>query len=176
MRNRLVPAATASLAVLTLGLAPRPIVLYLAGDSTMAQKLAERRPETGWGEKLPQYFDLDEVRVENYARDGRSTRTFLSEGRWQAIVDRLEPSDVVFLQFGHNDESVVKRCGRPPRLRASAVDVQSSGLSPATIFSRCGSRKGGSTTFSPSVAASSSTAKPGPSVAISNRIPFGSRK
>src|SRR5690349_11180464 len=53
---------------------------------------------------------------------------------------------------------------------------QSIGLRFATIWSRCGSRNGASTTFSPSVRASSSTVKPGPSVAISKRIPFGSRK
>jgi len=108
MRNRTKLVLLAALAVASLGLAPKPIVLYLAGDSTMAQKLAERRPETGWGEKLQQYFDIDQVRVENYARNGRSTRTFLSEGRWQAIVDRLEPGDYVFIQFGHNDESKEK--------------------------------------------------------------------
>ncbi len=92
-------------ALLLLGMADPPITLYLAGDSTMAQKLAERRPETGWGEKLQQYFDIDQVRVENYARNGRSTRTFISEARWQAIVDRLRPGDYVLIQFGHNDES-----------------------------------------------------------------------
>ncbi len=108
MRNRMLLAAASSLALLTLGMAPKPIVLYLAGDSTLAQKLAERRPETGWGEALQQYFDIDQVRVENHARNGRSTRTFLAEGRWQAIVDRLQPGDVVFIQFGHNDESKEK--------------------------------------------------------------------
>ncbi len=74
----------------------------------MAQKLAERRPETGWGEALQQYFDVDQVRVENHARNGRSTRTFLEEGRWQAIVDRLQEGDYVLIQFGHNDESKEK--------------------------------------------------------------------
>ena len=93
------------LAIVLLGMIDPPVTLYLAGDSTMAQKLAGRRPETGWGEKLQQYFDIDQVRVENYARNGRSTRTFISEGRWQAIVDRLRPGDYVFVQFGHNDES-----------------------------------------------------------------------
>jgi lysophospholipase L1-like esterase len=87
---------------------PDPIVVYLAGDSTMAQKTIDRRPETGWGEKLQQYFAMDQVRVENEARNGRSTRTFLEEGRWQSIVDRLKPGDYVFIQFGHNDESPEK--------------------------------------------------------------------
>ncbi|HEX2080115.1 MAG TPA: pectinesterase family protein [Longimicrobium sp.] len=85
-----------------------PVSLYLAGDSTIAQKLVTRRPETGWGEMLQQYFDIDRVRVQNHARNGRSTRTFLSEGRWRAIVDALRPGDYVFIQFGHNDGSADK--------------------------------------------------------------------
>jgi len=83
-----------------------PVSIYLAGDSTMAQKLASRRPETGWGEHLQQYFDMDRARVVNLARNGRSTRTFIEEGRWQEIVDALRPGDFVFIQFGHNDASV----------------------------------------------------------------------
>src|SRR4051812_39985697 len=85
-----------------------PITVWLAGDSTMAEKLPTKRPETGWGEKLQQYFRPEEVRIANRAMNGRSTRTFLSEGRWQAIVDSLAPGDYVFIQFGHNDESKEK--------------------------------------------------------------------
>ncbi len=86
----------------------RPVTIYLAGDSTMAEKRAEKRPETGWGERLAPYFDSTSVRIENHAQNGRSTRTFIEEGRWQAIVDSLEPGDYVFIQFGHNDESTNK--------------------------------------------------------------------
>jgi len=86
----------------------RPVTIYLAGDSTIAQKLHSRRPETGWGERLQEYFDMDRARVRNDARNGRSTRTFISEGRWQAIVDDLRPGDYVLIQFGHNDASVEK--------------------------------------------------------------------
>jgi pectinesterase len=86
----------------------RPPTIYLAGDSTMAQKLASRRPETGWGEHLQQHFDMDRARVVNLARNGRSTRTFIEEGRWQEIADALRPGDYVFIQFGHNDASVEK--------------------------------------------------------------------
>jgi lysophospholipase L1-like esterase len=82
-----------------------PITIYLAGDSTMAQKLEEKRPETGWGESLQKYFKEDKVRVENHAQNGRSTRTFITEKRWQAIIDKLKAGDYVFIQFGHNDES-----------------------------------------------------------------------
>ena len=82
-----------------------PVAIYLAGDSTMAPKLPEKRPETGWGEMLQEFFDSSAVRVHNHARNGRSTRTFLSEGRWKAIVDSLHSGDYVFIQFGHNDAS-----------------------------------------------------------------------
>lgn len=81
------------------------ITIHLAGDSTMAEKLVEKRPETGWGEMLAQYLDTSTVRVMNHARNGRSTRTFISEGRWQELVDSLHAGDYVFIQFGHNDES-----------------------------------------------------------------------
>ena len=84
------------------------ITIYLAGDSTMAQKLPEKRPETGWGQSLQKFFREDRVRVENHAQNGRSTRTFISEQRWQAIIDKLKKGDYVFIQFGHNDESKEK--------------------------------------------------------------------
>lgn len=105
--RRLLPLLLVPLLAAFAAWAP-PVTVFLAGDSTMAQKLATRRPETGWGEHLQQYFDIDEVRVENHARNGRSTRTFIAEGRWQAIMDRARPGDYVFIQFGHNDESVEK--------------------------------------------------------------------
>jgi lysophospholipase L1-like esterase len=85
-----------------------PITVYLAGDSTMAQKLPEKRPETGWGEALQKFFKDDKVRIENHAQNGRSTRTFIAEKRWQAIIDKLKKDDYVFIQFGHNDESKEK--------------------------------------------------------------------
>lgn len=82
-----------------------PVTIYLAGDSTMAEKLAEKRPETGWGEMLQKYFDVEQVKIENHAQNGRSTKSFISENRWQAIVDKLKKGDHVFIQFGHNDQS-----------------------------------------------------------------------
>ncbi|CAA9389602.1 MAG: rhamnogalacturonan acetylesterase [uncultured Pyrinomonadaceae bacterium] len=85
-----------------------PIVVYLAGDSTMAEKKPEKRPETGWGEMLQAYFDEGKVKIENHAQNGRSTRTFISENRWQTIVDKLKKGDYVFVQFGHNDQSKEK--------------------------------------------------------------------
>lgn len=82
-----------------------PMTIYLAGDSTLAEKRAEKRPETGWGEMLQKYFDEGKVKIENHAQNGRSTKTFISENRWQAIVGKLKKGDYVFIQFGHNDQS-----------------------------------------------------------------------
>src|SRR5215204_4263547 len=83
----------------------RPVTIFLAGDSTMAAKLPEKRPETGWGEKLGQHFKNGRVHIENRAANGRSTKTFISEGKWQGIIDDLKKGDYVFIQFGHNDSS-----------------------------------------------------------------------
>ena len=92
------------LLLLGLGLAPPDaITVYLIGDSTMSEKEVEAYPETGWGTPFAVFFD-ETVTVENHARNGRSTRTFLEEGRWQPIVENLKAGDYVFIQFGHNDE------------------------------------------------------------------------
>jgi hypothetical protein len=83
------------------------------------------------------------------------------------------------LDFNHRVPARRRRrpaAARPRRADRGAAVRQSSGVRFATISARRGSRNGGSTTVSPSVASSSSTANPGPSVAISNRTPFGSRK
>lgn len=112
------------------GYAGDPVTVFLTGDSTCAAKLPEKRPETGWGEMLQQHFDPSKVRIENHAQNGRSTRTFISEGRWQAVVDKLKKGDFVFVQFGHNDASKEKgeRYTAPDAYRANLIrfieDVQ----------------------------------------------------
>lgn len=87
---------------------PRPVTVFIAGDSTAAEKRADRRPETGWGEQLQSFFDPDDVRIINLARNGRSTRTFIEEGRWASLLEELRPGDYVLIQFGHNDQSESK--------------------------------------------------------------------
>jgi len=88
--------------------------VYMAGDSTMAIKDVKDYPETGWGVPFQYFFD-DSVTVDNRAKNGRSTRTFIEEGRWKSIADALQPGDYVIIQFGHNDE-VEKKVDRytPP--------------------------------------------------------------
>src|SRR4029079_9669215 len=80
-----------------------PITVWLAGDSTMAQKQPDKRPETGWGEGLQPLLYSTRLLIPNRAMNGRSTRSFVAEGRWKAIVDSLKAGDYVFVQFGHND-------------------------------------------------------------------------
>ncbi|MEU0672402.1 rhamnogalacturonan acetylesterase [Streptomyces sp. NPDC006172] len=77
--------------------------LYIAGDSTAAQKYADAAPETGWGMALP--FFLHKSRpVANHAVNGRSSKSFVDEGRLDAILSVIRPGDVLLVQFAHNDE------------------------------------------------------------------------
>jgi len=83
---------------------PAPARLYLIGDSTMADKPVDPpNPEHGWGQMLPPFF-RDAGVVRNHAVNGRSTKSFIDEGRWQKVSDALQPGDCVIIQFGHNDE------------------------------------------------------------------------
>jgi lysophospholipase L1-like esterase len=84
--------------------AQRPVHIFLAGDSTMAAKAEDKRPETGWGERLEVQFKPGTVKVENRAANGRSTKSFIDEGRWQKVIDDLQVGDWVFIEFGHNDQ------------------------------------------------------------------------
>lgn len=138
---KLSPAFALSLAALVAAASPQSqrIVIHLAGDSTMAPKLAEKRPETGWGEMLQDFFDTTQVHVENHARNGRSTRTFIEEGRWTSLVDSLRAGDYVFIQFGHNDESrdKIDRYTPPADFRANLErfvrETRSKGANPVLM-------------------------------------------
>lgn len=90
----------------------KPITVYLIGDSTMSIKETKAYPETGWGMPFVYFFD-ESVTVDNRAKNGRSTRTFIEEGRWQPVADSLQEGDYVFIQFGHNDEVETKKSYTP---------------------------------------------------------------
>ena len=93
-----------SCVVLTAVAQTNRITVHMIGDSTMANKpVIPANPERGWGQMLQMYFK-DSIRVENYAQNGRSTKTFIAEGRWDKAVAALKPGDFVIIQFGHNDE------------------------------------------------------------------------
>ena len=86
----------------------RKLKVYLIGDSTMAIKDPKAYPETGWGMPFGYFFDST-VEVDNRAKNGRSTKTFIAEGLWQPVADNLHEGDYVFIQFGHNDEVKTKK-------------------------------------------------------------------
>ena len=78
--------------------------IYMIGDSTMANKVLDGgNPERGWGQMLPGCLS-EEIRVDNHAVNGRSTKSFIDEGRWDTVLALLQPGDYLFIQFGHNDE------------------------------------------------------------------------
>lgn len=81
--------------------------LYLVGDSTMADKEKLYLPERGWGQLLPELF-VDELFIQNHAKNGRSTRSFIYEGRWDSVCAKLNGGDYIIIQFGHNDGSEKK--------------------------------------------------------------------
>ncbi|MGA5501358.1 rhamnogalacturonan acetylesterase [Streptomyces umbrinus] len=84
---------------------PRERTLYIAGDSTAAQKYADAAPETGWGMALP-FFLRERLAVANHAVNGRSSKSFIDEGRLDVILAAIRPGDLLLVQFGHNDSKV----------------------------------------------------------------------
>lgn len=82
--------------------------IWLCGDSTIAIKQTTAYPETGWGMPFVHFWDST-MQVNNLAKNGRSTKTFINEGLWQQVVDGASEGDYVFIQFGHNDESIEKK-------------------------------------------------------------------
>lgn len=88
----------------TTGCMAQQITIYTIGDSTMSNKKnPEENPEHGWVQVLPQFFK-DNITIDNRAVNGRSTRSFIAENRWNDILKTLKKGDYVFIQFGHNDQ------------------------------------------------------------------------
>lgn len=82
---------------------PRP-VLYIIGDSTVRNGDGTgKNQQWGWGSFMAGYFDTSKISVQNHAIGGRSSRTFITEGRWDKILTTLKKGDYVIMQFGHND-------------------------------------------------------------------------
>ena len=80
--------------------------VYCIGDSTMADKKdPERNPEHGWAQVLQPFFN-DNIVIINKAVNGRSTKSFINEKRWDSVYNKLKKGDYVFIEFGHNDEKI----------------------------------------------------------------------
>ena len=111
--------------------------VHLAGDSTMADKPVDPpNPERGWGQLFPRYF-REPAMIVNHAQNGRSTKSFIAEGRWQTLVDALRPGDWAIIQFGHNDQKVEDPTryagpdgGFRENLRRFVQEVRAKGASP----------------------------------------------
>ena len=101
---------------LSLELPPLPPIdpsrptLFLVGDSTVK---VGTPGQVGWGEVVGDHFDLTRINVVNYARGGRSSRTFITEGLWNRVLSAMRPGDYVLIQFGHNDPGELFKTTRP---------------------------------------------------------------
>jgi rhamnogalacturonan acetylesterase len=81
-------------------------VFYIIGDSTVRNGSGTgSNGQWGWGSFVAEYFDTTKISVQNHALGGRSSRTFITEGRWEKITANLKKGDYVIMQFGHNDAS-----------------------------------------------------------------------
>ena len=88
-------------------------------------------PQHGWGQLLPKFFK-DPAMIVNHAANGRSTRSFITEGRWQKLIDALQPGDWVIFQFAHNDEKIFPdaRGEFQDNLRRFVADVRAKQANP----------------------------------------------
>lgn len=77
--------------------------IYIAGDSTSASCPEQEAPMAGWGQLFHTFF-MNTIRIRNEAMGGRSSNSFIEEGRLQAILEQIQPDDYLFIQFGHNDQ------------------------------------------------------------------------
>ncbi|WP_033072989.1 rhamnogalacturonan acetylesterase [Sphingopyxis sp. MWB1] len=112
--------------------------LFIASDSTASDYAANRYPQSGWGTFIG--CALTGVKVDNRAIGGRSTRTFIDEGRWNALRQSLKAGDTVLIQFGHNDASKSKpeRFAAPEtsyrqNLVSFIADVRAAGATPILL-------------------------------------------
>jgi len=97
-----------ALCLFAFAIPPKKTTVWLIGDSTIANKEVKAYPETGWGMPFSNFFDSTII-VDNRAKNGRSTQSFIDERLWQPVVNNLSQGDYVFIQFGHNDEVPTKK-------------------------------------------------------------------
>lgn len=78
-------------------------VVWITGDSTVKNADKEKDGMWGWGSQAETVFDKKKITCYNAAMAGRSTRSYIREGRWEKVYNSLKPGDFVLIQFGHND-------------------------------------------------------------------------
>ena len=105
---------------------PRIPVLFLIGDSTVKNSTGKGDGGLwGWGDRLAEHFDKSKITIQNRARGGRSSRTYLTEGLWDQVLAEIKPGDFVLMQFGHNDGGSINTGTRPrASLKGSGDEAQ----------------------------------------------------
>ncbi|WP_426445500.1 rhamnogalacturonan acetylesterase [Paenibacillus sp. S-38] len=79
------------------------ISVFIAGDSTASDYADNLAPRKGWGQMFGALFD-GKITVVNKAASGRSSKSFIDEGRLDAVRGEMQKGDYLLIQFGHNDE------------------------------------------------------------------------
>ena len=114
-----------AIAVCAGSLAGATPTVFIAGDSTAAKGNGDT--QQGWGVAFADYFDPAKLAVDNRARGGRSSRTFVTEGLWDALLAEVKAGDFVLIQFGHNDGGAINEeppgSTRPLRARGSLPGI-----------------------------------------------------
>ncbi|MDQ0969061.1 lysophospholipase L1-like esterase [Flavobacterium sp. W4I14] len=156
-KHKYLIAALGTVLLMSFIVKPKPVKVYLIGDSTVADYtldegyLQKKYPITGWGQVFQQFLKKDSLKklnrliksdsalVIDKAKGGRSTRTFFEEGRWKEVLSTLEKNDLVLIQFGHNDaakdkpERYVDIPGYKDFLRMYVKETRAKGAVPILI-------------------------------------------
>ncbi|WP_443944921.1 rhamnogalacturonan acetylesterase [Pedobacter sp. AW1-32] len=150
-------AGVLTIAMFSFVLKPKPVKIFLIGDSTVADYSLEegymqkKYPITGWGQVFQPFFTRDSLKqlrtliksdsvlVVDKAKGGRSTKSFFNEGRWKEVLASLEKNDLVLIQFGHNDgakdkpERYIDVAGYKDFLRMYVNETRSKGAKPILL-------------------------------------------
>jgi pectinesterase len=138
---------TVALLFFTSATPDKTTTIFIVGDSTAANKnISGGKQERGWGMMLQACFDAEYIFVDNHAVNGRSSKSFIDEGRWDKVLEKITPGDYVFIQFGHNDEKDAPARHTEPgttfdaNLRKYVIDAREKGGIPV-LFNAVARRK-----------------------------------
>jgi lysophospholipase L1-like esterase len=128
----LMPALLLTVILAAAFITPSKPVFYIIGDSTTRNT---NRPQCGWGEVVGELFDTTRISISNQAMAGRSTRTFISEGRWDRVMATIKPGDYMLVVFGHNEGSApdTTKAGRRGVLKGIGEETKDLTLKDGTI-------------------------------------------
>lgn len=103
--KKMILGAISAIVLLTAAVPDKTTTIFVIGDSTAANKdTTGGKQERGWAMKLQDCFNPNYIVVDNHAVNGRSSKSFIDEGRWDKVLEKIKPGDYVIIQFGHNDE------------------------------------------------------------------------